>query len=126
MSSSTHGESSAFTRVHSAVSPRSISLPIFTRPARAASLRSTGMASSRLPSTMSALAAVSGSLPTIFSLLGSKKWIIRDGLTGISVSGSGAPTASGFTKSRGLRKVDGLLTGYGGGEGYRPVVSLTV
>src|SRR5256885_575734 len=68
------------------------------------------------PSTMSALAAVSGSFPTIFSLLGSKKWIIRDGLTGISVTGSGAPTASGFAKSRGLRKVRGLLEGYGGGR----------
>jgi hypothetical protein len=43
-------------------------------------------------------------LPTIFSFDGSKKWIIRDGVTGISVSGSGAPTASGFRKSRGLRK----------------------
>src|SRR4051812_4655025 len=120
MSSSAHGESRAFTRVQSAVSPRSISLPIFTSPARAGSLRSTGIASSRLPSTMSALAAVSGSLPTIFSLLGSKKWIIRDGLTGISVTGSGAPTASGFAKSRGLRKVSVLLEGYGGGEGDRP------
>src|SRR4051794_19381689 len=116
MSSSIHGESSALTRVHSAVSPRSISMPIFTSPARAASLLSTGIASSRFPSTMSALAAVSGSFPTIFSLLGSKKWIIRDGLTGISVTGSGAPTASGFAKSRGLRKVRVLLGGYGGGR----------
>jgi hypothetical protein len=53
---------------------------------------------------MSAFAAVSGSLPTIFSFEGSKKWIIRDGVTGISARGSGAPTASGFRKSRGLRK----------------------
>src|SRR3954451_4347604 len=104
MSSRHQGESRAFTRVQSAVWPRSISLPIFTRPARAGSLFSTVMASSRLPSTMSALAAVSASLPTIFSLLGSKKWIIRDGVTGISLTGSGAPTASGLTKSRGLRK----------------------
>src|SRR4051812_6733445 len=102
-SSRIQGESSALTRVQRAVSPRSISLPTFTRPARADSLRSTGMASSRLPSTMSALAAVSGSLATIFSLDASKKWIIRDGFTGISRTGSGAPTASGFRKSRGLR-----------------------
>src|SRR3954447_2371919 len=103
MSSRHQGESSAFTRVQSAVAPRSISLPIFTRPARAGSLFSTVTASTRLPSTMSALAAVAGSLPTIFSLLGSKKWIIRDGVTGISITGSGAPTARGLTKSRGLR-----------------------
>src|SRR3954447_10867302 len=125
MSSSTHGDSSELTRVQSAVSPRSISLPIFTSPARAGSLRSTGMASSRLPSTMSALAAVSGSFPTIFSLLGSKKWIIRDGVTGISVSGAGAPTASGLTKSRGLRKGKVLLkigtsAATGGGKSIGP------
>ena len=36
---------------------------------------------------MSALVARSGSLPTIFSFEGSKKWIIRDGVTGISSSG---------------------------------------
>src|SRR4051794_37463005 len=105
MSSRTQGESSALTRVQSAVSPRSISWPTFTSPARAASLFSTAMASSRLPRTMSAFAAMSGSLPTIFSFEGSKKWIIRDGLTGISSTGSGAPTASGLRKSRGLRKV---------------------
>src|SRR5919107_5685526 len=102
-SSSTHGLSSAFTRVHSAVWPRSISLPIRTRPARAASLFSTAIASSRLPSTMSALAAMSGSLPTIFSLEGSKKWIIREGFSGISRSGSGAPMARGLKKSLGCR-----------------------
>src|SRR3954452_5503899 len=102
-SSSTHGLSSAFTRVHSAASPRSTSRPTRTSPARAASLFSTAMASSRLPSRMSAFWARSGSLPTIFSLLGSKKWIIRDGVTGISSTGSGAPTARGLTKSRGLR-----------------------
>ena len=44
---------------------------------------------------MSARAAMSGTLAAIFSLLGSKKWIIRDGLTGISRTGSGAPRASG-------------------------------
>src|SRR5919199_1145662 len=102
-SSSTHGESSALTRVHSCVSPKSVDLPTRTSPARAASLRSTGTASSRLPSTMSALAIVSGSLATIFSLEASKKWIIRLGGKGISRSGSGAPTARGWKKSRGLR-----------------------
>ena len=47
--------------------------------------------------------AMSGSLAAIFSFDGSKKWIIRDGVTGISSSGSGAPWASGLAKTRGLR-----------------------
>src|SRR3954452_7048325 len=102
-SSSTHGDSSAFTRVHSAVWPRSISLPTRIRPSRAASLRSTGTASSRLPSRTSVLVAMSGALATIFSLEKSRKWIIRDGVKGISASGSGAPMARGVKKSRGLR-----------------------
>ena len=34
---------------------------------------------------------MSGSFAAIFSLDGSKKWIIREGVTGISSSGSGAP-----------------------------------
>src|SRR5919108_1171129 len=102
-SSSTQGDSSAFTRVHSAVPPRSTSRPTRTSPSRAASLRSAGTASSRLPSRMSVFAAMSGSFAAIFSFDGSKKWIIRDGLTGISSSGSGAPAASGLAKSRGLR-----------------------
>ena len=46
---------------------------------------------------------MSGTLAAIFSLLGSKKWIIRDGRTGISRSGVGAPTASGRKKSLALR-----------------------
>ncbi len=52
---------------------------------------------------MSVVAAISGSLAAIFSFDGSKKWIIREGVTGISSGGSGAPTASGLAKSRGLR-----------------------
>ena len=44
---------------------------------------------------MSAEAAISGSRASIFSLEGSKKWIIRIGPTGISRSGEGAPMASG-------------------------------
>src|SRR5919112_4241500 len=102
-SSSTHGDSSAFTRVQSAVWPRSISLPTRMSPSRAASLRSTGTASSRLPSRMSVFVAMSAALATIFSLEKSRKWIIRDGLNGISASGSGAPMARGLKKSRGLR-----------------------
>ena len=102
-SSSTHGDSSALTRAHSAVSPSSIVLPTSISPRRAASLRSTAIASSRLPSRMSALAATSAALATIFSLLKSRKWIIRLGRTGISRSGSGAPMASGRKKERGLR-----------------------
>jgi hypothetical protein len=35
----------------------------------------------------------------------SRKWIIRDGLTGISASGSGAPIASGWKKSLGFLKL---------------------
>src|SRR5215217_5112888 len=102
-SSSTHGDSSEFTRVHREVWPRSISRPTLIRPARAASLRSTGTASSRLPSRMSVFVAMSAALATIFSLEKSRKWIIRDGLNGISASGSGAPMARGLKKSRGLR-----------------------
>src|SRR5215210_4450093 len=103
MSSSTHGDSSALTRVHSAVWPRSMSRPTLIRPSRVASLRSTGTASSRLPSSMSVFVAMSAALATIFSLEKSRKWIIRDGLNGISAGGSGAPMASGLKKSRGFR-----------------------
>ena len=52
---------------------------------------------------MSVLVAMSAALATIFSLEKSRKWIILDGLKGISVSGSGAPMAWGLRKSRGLR-----------------------
>src|SRR5919201_2925526 len=109
-SSSTHGDSSALTRVHSAVRPRSMSRPTRMRPSRAASLRSTGIASSRLPSRTSVWVAMSAALATIFSLEKSRKWIIRDGLTGISRSGSGAPMASGLKWSRGLRMGGTILT----------------
>ena len=47
---------------------------------------------------------MSGTFATIFSLEKSKKWIIREGLNGISRAGSGASMASGLKKSRGLRK----------------------
>src|SRR4051794_33914018 len=119
-SSRTHGDSSELTRVHSCVSPSSTVLPTLTRPPRAASLRSTGTASSRLPSTMSALAIVSGSLATIFSFDASKKWIIRDGGNGISRTGSGAPTASGLKKSRGLRLGPERYLGPGRGGSRAP------
>src|SRR4051812_23942107 len=102
-SSSTHGDSSEFTRVHSCVSPSSISLPTLIRPARADSLRSTGTASSRLPSRMSTVGAMSGTFATIFSLEKSRKWIIREGRTGISRAGSGASMARGLKKSLGFR-----------------------
>jgi hypothetical protein len=52
---------------------------------------------------MSVWAAMSTALATIFSFEKSRKWIIRDGLTGISPSGAGAPIASGLKKSRELR-----------------------
>ena len=51
---------------------------------------------------MSDSAAISGTFAAIFSLEGSKKWIIRDGLTGISAGGSGAPRASGCVNWRGF------------------------
>src|SRR4051794_27111686 len=112
MSSSTHGDSSEFTRVQSCVSPSSISRPTFSSPSRAGILRSTGTASSRLPSRMSTVGAMSGTLATIFSLEKSRKWIIRDGLNGISRAGSGASMASGLKKSRGLRiSLDPRITG---------------
>jgi acyl dehydratase len=52
---------------------------------------------------MSTWGAMSGALATIFSFEKSRKWIIRDGRTGTSRSGSGAPIASGLKKSLGLR-----------------------
>src|SRR5215218_3923138 len=107
-SSSTHGLSRAFTRVQRAASPRFISRPTLIRPSRAASLRSSGTASSRLPSRMSTVGAMSGTLATIFSFEKSRKWIIREGLNGISRSGSGASMASGLKKSRGLRMAGDL------------------
>src|SRR6185436_5626119 len=119
-SSSTHGESRLLTRVHSCVSPKSTLWPTFTSPSRAASLRSTGTASSRLPSRMSACLAMSGTFAAIFSLLASKKWIIREGRNGMSRIGSGAPTASGFAKSRGLRTGSlGLVGDYVDGRANR-------
>ena len=46
---------------------------------------------------------MSGTLAAIFSLLGSKKWIIRLGRAGTSRMGVGAPTARGAKKSLALR-----------------------
>jgi hypothetical protein len=54
---------------------------------------------------MSTVGAMSGTLARIFSIDGGKKWIIRLGGTGISVTGAGAPTASGLKKSLALRTV---------------------
>src|SRR3954452_982391 len=122
MSSSTQGEASSLTRVHSWVSPRSISLPTLISPARAASLRSTGTASSRLPRRMSTLGARSGALATIFSFEKSRKWIILEGLNGTSRTGSGASTARGLKKSRGLRIGPGTLMIASRGRPTRPLL----
>ncbi len=103
-SSSTQGLSSELIRVQSAVLPKSDSLAALISPWRAASLRSTGIASSRLPSRMSVFSAIAPALATIFSFEKSRKWIIRDGVTGISRSGSGAPIACGWKKSLGFLK----------------------
>jgi hypothetical protein len=53
---------------------------------------------------MSLCAASAGTFAAMLSFDGSKKWIIREGVTGISRSGIGAPIASGLVKSRGFRK----------------------
>ena len=45
----------------------------------------------------------SGIFASMRGLLGSKKWIMRDGRGGMSFGGRGAPTQSGLVKSRGLR-----------------------
>ena len=52
---------------------------------------------------MSTVGAMSGTFATIFGLEPGKKWITRDGGKGISLTGSGAPTASGRKKSLALR-----------------------
>ena len=54
---------------------------------------------------MSVFSAMSPALATIFSFEKSRKWIIREGLTGISRSGSGAPIACGWKKSLGFLKL---------------------
>ena len=59
---------------------------------------------------MSACLAMSGTLAAIFSFEASKKWIIREGLKGISRGGSGAPIARGLKKSLGFL-MRGTLSG---------------
>ena len=66
MSSSAQGELSALMRVHSPVAPKSTAFAISINPLRAASLASTGMASSRLPSTTSTCRTRSGHLGAHF------------------------------------------------------------
>src|SRR5215468_9612065 len=109
MSSSIHGLSSELTRVQSWQSPRSVSRPIFASPSRAAILFSVWIASSRLPSSTSQRRARSGSFAAIFALLGSKKWIMREGRNGISRGGIGAPIALGRKKSFALRMASLLV-----------------
>jgi hypothetical protein len=62
---------------------------------------------------------MSGTFATIFSFEKSRKWIIREGLNGISRTGSGASIASGLKKSRGFRmrkKTTGTLVLLAGSE----------
>ena len=110
MSSSTHGELSALMRVHNPVSPKSQAFAMAMKPARAASLASAGMASSRLPSTTSTCATSSGTLARTFSICGGTKWIMRSSRSGNSRSGAGAPIASGLKKLRGsfMRRIPQL------------------
>jgi hypothetical protein len=100
-SSRTHGLSRELTRVQRVVALRSEPLTVSMKPRRAASLRSTGIASSRFPSKTSVWVAISGAFDAIFSFEKSRKWIIRCGLTGISRGGSGASIASGLKNSLG-------------------------
>src|ERR1700730_14376088 len=130
-SSSIQGELSALMRVHRPVAPKSLAFAMAMKPARAASLASAGMASSRLPSTTSTCAISSGSLARSFSTCGGTKWIMRSRLTGSSASGRGAPIASGLKKLRGrftqcsprsrfnARSMQ-VARQVGGGEGGRP------
>ena len=103
-SSSPHGESSELTRVQNWVPPKSAVLADLDQPGPGGLLVGGGHAvlevgrAARRP-----CGAMSGTLATILGLEAGKKWIIRDGRTGISRSGSGAPTASGRKKSLGLR-----------------------
>ena len=91
-------------------------LPISTSPARAASLSAAGTPSSRLASSTSTVGAIVGTLATIFGFDAGRKWIIRDGRTGISRTGSGAPTASGRKKSFGGRTPAGYVATGGDGQ----------
>jgi hypothetical protein len=52
---------------------------------------------------------MSGIFEAIFSLEGSKKWIMREGLKGISRRGVGAPIARGWKKCFALRMGSPLL-----------------
>ncbi len=94
-SSSTQGLLSALIRVHRPVSLKSTARATSMKPARAASLASAGMASSRLPSSTSTCPTSSGTLSRTFGRCGGKKWIMRSGTTGSWRIGSGAPMASG-------------------------------
>ena len=51
---------------------------------------------------MSTVGAMSGTLATIFSLEKSRKWIIRDGLNGISSSGVGRADGEGLAEVAGV------------------------
>jgi hypothetical protein len=66
---------------------------------------------------MSTFLAMSGTFDAMRGLLGSKKWIMREGRTGTSLGGFGAPMQRGFKKSRGLRivEVSGLRRGLASG-----------
>jgi hypothetical protein len=61
--------------------------------------------------------AISGTFAAIFAFEGSKKWIMREGLNGISRRGIGAPSASGRKKSFALRMETSLAGRAEGGAG---------
>jgi hypothetical protein len=62
---------------------------------------------------------MSGIFAAIFGLLGSKKWMARLGLAGMSFHGVGAPTAKGRKKSFAL--CDPLMRRNVAADGYSPV-----
>ena len=103
-SSWNQGEFSGFTRLQKPVPLpcQSYMFAISIAPARAASLASAGMASSRLARMTSTPGAMDGTFARTLSRCGGTKWIIRSSFTGRSRIGSGAPMASGLKKLRGV------------------------
>ncbi len=68
---------------------------------------------------MSTLGAMSGTFATIFSLEKSRKWIIREGLKGISRAGSRRVDGEGLEEVAGVAQVGSPgMAGVGPGLGF--------